>query len=185
MQFIKSFDKVLRYKSIGHFSLTDLKSDTSLTSVNNAEIVEAIINTPFHFCNGEIARNGLTIYSSITELDKTTTSETINNVKIYGFFDATKLTASDYRLVERKRFENILIDAVHNLTDGDDPEYLKDIQKFVADYLKDDSFIYHLALDRETNSDKVSEWTNYDSFQGFLLIAKGANKVTLVEVGAD
>ncbi|MDQ6755612.1 MAG: hypothetical protein M3004_01640 [Bacteroidota bacterium] len=51
--------------------------------------------------------------------------------------------------------------------------------------MKDNLLIFHLALDREINDDKLSEWSLYDTLEGFLFIDRQTNKVTLVEAGED
>jgi hypothetical protein len=183
IKFIKSFEKVLLFKSVGHFCLKELESDKSLSDLSS-EIIDAIIDTPYHFWNGEKDPSGQTFNVSTKHLDGTITDETIRNNKFYGFYDAEKITASDYKQIDKQRFLQILDNVINHFTNND-LDYLEEVHQFLREYMKDNLSIFHLALDREINDDMLSEWSVYDSFEGFLFIDREANKVTLVEAGED
>ncbi len=155
-----------------------------MSNFSDSEIIKSIINSHFYFWGGEGHPSGHTFNTTIGHLDGTSTTKTKTNNKFHGFYDVDKISESDYKLIDADNLNKLIEKAVNFFSDGD-PDYLQEVQKCVNEYLADQRVIFHLALDREFNKDKLNEYSVYSSFEGFLLINRSQNKVAILEVGED
>lgn len=184
LKFTKSAEKVLLFKRIAYFKLTELESDIPLTDISTQEIINSVITTPYHFWGGEKNPLGQTFNVTTKHLNVAITEETVRNTKFYGFYDTARLQPSDYRQINYEKLFQLLDKEINYFSDCD-LEYLLEVHEFICKYMKEDLLIFHLVLDREIDVEKVSKWSVYTSFEGFLFINRHENKVTIVEAGED
>jgi hypothetical protein len=184
LNYIKSFEKFIPYKRIGNYNLKELYSELPLNSFSNSEIIHSVINSHFYFWGGEDHPSGQTFNSSTKHLEGTITNNTIINKKFHGFYDVNKLDESDYKLIERNIFNRIIEKAINSFSD-DEPSYLQEAKKYINEYITDKCLIFHLAIDRELENDKIDKHNVYGIFEGFLIIDRNRNTIAILEIGDE
>lgn len=181
MNFNKISEKIILLpNSGGYFKNITISPNQNQKTLTDFDLLNSVINSPFHFWEGEKNPEGLTCHFQKKNGEKIS----LPNTKIFGNYDATKLNASHYLKQTEKDFIKLLNEALKEESENN-LIFIEQVNNEINKNLKQIDSIYYLRPNEKFRNELISDFSIYSFFYAFILISKSMNTVSMIEFGLD
>jgi hypothetical protein len=188
MEFIKRNEIIEKFDgNWGCFLIKVLEIEKNIDKVQfrDKEIIKNLINSKYHFWNGENNPNGLTI-TKIEKKDNENIERKISGIKFCGQFDNYKIDVENYNKINLNEVEQIFLFEAEKKFNS---EFAKNLQlklkHKIREHINLNEKFYLLNLNTESDVEKISEHHVFSFFIRIIAIAEENDFVKILEFSAD
>ena len=181
-EIIEKFDNDWSYFSI---KFLNINCNKEIAEFSDRKIIESLIRSKYHFWNGEVEPNGLTIIGT-KQVNNEIFENNVDGIKFCGQFDNAKIKTENYRRINFEEFKCALRSTIANNYSTEFLIKLKPQLEFIINLNcnQNDKF-YLLDLNLERDIDKISKYHVFSFFVRFLSLTEENKLIKIIELGAD
>ena len=188
MEFIKRneiIEKIDNDWSYFSIKFLNINSEKEIAGFSDRNIIESLIRSKYHFWNGEVKPNGLTI-TNIKKVNNENFESKVDGIKFCGQFDNAKIKTENYKRVNFTEFKNTMYKKVEDYYSARFTiELEKQIEHIINQNCNQSETFYLLALNPEKDFDKICEHNVFSFFVRFIAISEKSESIKVIEIGSD